>query len=238
MENMNDNDDHELGQAMNRLLNKEYYLEKQIKKTLQGLFEKFSDEFGIRIEFLDIALLIIFAHIDLLGRLYAGETSPKNTTKNAVLFMRKYLGEVDARYKEVSGLLYHMLRHGYVHVFTSKRIILENGEELDFTFSTSHKRLTHLSLKKSKENERSRNIVIYRMSLQVSQLYEDFLQAIDKYAYDIVHNQDISDRFEQSFMSRRIEDTEENLRKKKYNLESDFDYIYGQMPDSQYIALV
>ena len=228
------NDDAELVKAMQRLHNREYYLEKLIKNPLQETFKLLCDEHGLLDEFIDVVLLLIFAHIDLLGRLYAGEAYRRreNTTKNAVLFMEKYFGRVDERYKEVSGLLYHALRHGYVHVFTPKRIGLQNGEQLDFSFTTHHKNIKYLSLRKMKENEISGSAVIRRLNVHVSQLYQDLLIAIDKYAGDIACDQDISDRFRSSFISRRIEDTEEELRKKDSNLGSGFDYIYRQTPDS------
>jgi hypothetical protein len=227
------NKNQELGKAMRRLYNKEYYLERLIKNTMQVVFEKMSDEYGLLYEFIYSALLLIFVHIDLLGRLYAGSSSNKNTTKNAILFMREYLGRVDERYKEVSGLLYHALRHGIVHLFTSKRIKLKNGEELDFSFTTHNKKIKYLSLTKSKEKEITGSAVICRMSIHVSQLYKDLLLAIDEYADDIAHNQEISDKFQKSFESRRVEDTEEKLISKVKDLELDFKYIYNQMLDSQ-----
>ena len=223
------NDDAELAKAMQRLHNREYYLEKLIKNPLQETFKLLCDEHGLLDEFIDVVLLLIFAHIDLLGRLYAGEAYRRreNTTKNAVLFMEKYFGRVDERYKEVSGLLYHALRHGYVHVFTPKRIGLQNGEKLDFSFVSGGK-AQHLELKTMEETERAGSIKIHRLLVNVSKLFEDFNVAIDKYAEDIIHDQDTSDRFHKSFISRRIEDTEEELRK---NLNSGFEYIYRQMPD-------
>ena len=221
-------DNHKLGEAMNRLINREFHLEKIIKKPLQENFERLCDEDGLLSEFMDVA----FVHIDLLGRLYAGETSNKNTTKNAVMFMRKYFGRVDERYKEVSGLLYHALRHGYVHVFTPKRIELKNGEVLDFSFVSGGK-AQHLELKTMEEIELPENVKIHRWLVNVAKLYEDFIIAVDKYADDIVQHQEVSDTFWQSFKSRRIEDTEEGLRNRKgSNLDSDFEFIYRKIGDS------
>jgi hypothetical protein len=229
-------DDVELGKAMNRLFNKEFYLEKHIKKNLQEIFEKLSDEYGLRSEFIDTTLLLLFTHIDLLGRLYAGDTSNKKTAQNAIKFMREYLGKVDVRYKEISGLLYYSLRHGYVHLFTPKRMRLKNGEELDFSFTTHNKKIKYLSIKKREENEITGSVVICRISMHVSQLYEDLLLAIDKYAEDITHNQEISDKFGKSFESRRLGDTEEELIKKYPDLATDFTYIYRQTQDSSQIS--
>lgn len=224
-------DNHKLAQAMRRLLNKDY-LESHIKEPLVEKFKLLCGKYGLLDEFIDIALLLIFVHIDLFGRLYAGETYNKNTVKNAVKFMRDYLGKVDKNYIEVSGLLYHALRHGYVHVFSPKRIQLKNGEMLDFSFVSGGK-AQHLELKTMEETERSGSIKIHRLLVNVSKLYQDFIVAIDKYADDIVQDQEVSDNFWQSFESRRIEDTEERLRNKKgSNLDSDFEFIYRQIRDA------
>lgn len=225
--------DIKLARAMNRLLNKRY-LEDLIQKPLQETFKRLCGKYGLLDEFMYIVLLLVFVHIDLLGRLHAGESYNKRekTGKNAVLFMRKYLGRVDERYKEVSGLLYHALRHGYVHVFSPKRIQLKNGEMLDFSFVSGGK-AQHLELKTMEETEMHGKIKIHRWLVNVTKLFEDFIIAVDRYADDIVQHQGVSDRFWQSFESRRIEDTEERLRNKKgSNLDSDFEFIYRQISAS------
>ena len=225
--------DSEIARGMYRLLNRDY-LESHIKEPLQETFERLCNKYSLRDEFIDIVVLWIFVHIDLLGRLSAGEAynEREKTTKNAVLFMEEYFGRVDERYKEISGLLFHALRHGYVHILASKRIQLENGEVLDFSFVSGGK-AQHLELKMREETERSGSIKVHRLLVNVSKLFKDLLSAIDKYAEDIIRDQDISDNFWQSFKSRRIEDTEERLRNKKgSDLDSGFEYIYRQISDS------
>lgn len=220
------NDSRELGYAMSRLRNREY-LERYIKRPLQETYNRLCDEDGLLLECMDIALLLIFVHIDLLGRLYAGEayTGNKGTTKNAVIFMERYLGDVDKRYQEVSALLYHTLRHGYVHVFTPKRIQLHNGDGLDFSLSPYHRYTKHLSIRRMKENEN----VIKRWNIHVSQLFKDLIGAIDVYAEEINFNQDITDKFYKSFVARRIEDSEDKLRlKTSLDYNKGFDYIHSQ----------
>jgi hypothetical protein len=222
-------DSEELGRAMIRLQNRRY-LEKLIKSPLQETYNRLCDEDGLLHEFMDVVLLLTFVHIDFLGRLYAGQAYNRNTgtVQNAVQFMREYLGRVDNRYNEISGLLYHALRHGYVHVFTPKQIQLQNGEKLDFSFAPYHRKTKHLSVRKTNENEN----VIYRWSIHVSQLFNDLLSAIDKYAEDINYDQDISDRFHRSFVPRRIEDTEEKLRSRNdIDFIKGFEYIYRQTTD-------
>lgn len=232
---MAENDEYELVKAMRRLNNKEEYIEKLIKQPLQETYKLLCDKYGLLHEFMDIALLLIFVHIDLFGRLYAGESynRDRRTVQNAVLFMEDYFGKVDKRYKEISSLLYHALRHGYVHVYSPKRIKLQNGERLDFSFSPYNRKIEHLSLRKMIERELSGNVVINRWSVHVSQLFDDLVSAIDKYADDVAHDQDISDKFYMSFISRRIEDTEEKLRSRRdVDFNIGFDYILRQAKDN------
>lgn len=83
------------------------------------------------LESMDVAQVLIFIHINLLGYLYSGSDS----TINAVKFLREYLGKVDSRYQEVGGLLYHLLRHGLIHRFIHKRLKLSNGTILGFRYT-------------------------------------------------------------------------------------------------------
>jgi hypothetical protein len=178
-------------------------------------------------ECFDLLLLFIFTHIDLLGCLYKGKTS----SGNAVEFMREYLGRVDERYKEVSGLLYDGLRHGLVHLATPKRIQLQNGTTLDFSFRFAEKQQNHLKVAKKEEMERMGRINICRLSVNLYILYEDLLSAMDKYAEDIRHNQELSDIFWEAFETRRKPERakEEELLSRAYIQQSDFDFVRRQI---------
>ena len=90
----------------------------------------------------DVMMVLIFAHVNLFGYLCSGNDS----TVNAVKFFREYFGRVDARYKEVTGLLYHMLRHGWIHRFTPKRLKLNDGIILDFQYGYHINREQHLKM--------------------------------------------------------------------------------------------
>jgi hypothetical protein len=227
---MSENKDQELGYTMNRLLNKEYYLNKHLKKRLQEQINNLSDEYGIKTEFIDVALLLLVVHFDLMGRLVAGEISDKNTTTNAIAFMRKYLGQVDPRYKEISGILYHMLRHGYVHLFSPKRVTLKNNNIFDLSFCLGPDRQTHLDFTKRLETEwMEGKVVVYRMNVHVSQLYEDFISAFDTFGEEVFHDQKTSDKFEKSFKLHRVEGTKEGLNKDKSSLKQDFEFIYSHI---------
>ena len=164
------------------------------------------------LESMDVMMVLISIHINLLGYLYSG----KDKTPNAVEFLRKYLGMVDPRYKEVGGLLYDLLRHGWIHRFVPKRLKLDNGMILDFQYSFDTDRGRHLKMVEIQGAK--------RLNISVSLLYNDLLSAIDLFAKDIRNNQDLSKVFEGAFENRRKPEEENTLRHKKYN--RDLDFIY------------
>ena len=220
----------ELGEAMLRSVHADYLI-KYIEEPLEEVASSLQEENKMfRGGFIGIVLLLIFTHIDLLGYLYTGDTSIGRLSKNAVKFLREYLGRVDSCYKEVGGLLYDSLRHGYVHLFTPKRIQLKNGMIVDFSFATGGQRQDYLTVKKTEELQMSgQRVEIYRLLLYVSLLYEDLLSAIDKYAEDIRHNQALSDVFEPAFETRRNPQKEEDLLKKQHVQSSDFNFVRKQI---------
>ena len=219
----------EVGKALirsTRVTDFEEAIKKPLKESITSLLA--SDGLPLS-ESPNIILLLIFTHIDLLGYLYKG----KNSSSNSVEFMREYIGRIDTRYKEVGGLLYNALRHGYVHLATPKRMQLKNGMILDFSFGSAiaGKRQGHLKVTKREEIERVGKLEICRLFVNLSQLYEDLLSAMDKYAEDIRHNQVLSDIFWKAFETRRNPEKakEEKLLNKPYIQASDFAFVREQI---------
>lgn len=207
----------------------EQYLKEPLKESITPLLGSDGLPLSESTDPISPILLLIFTHIDLLGYLYKGrDPSP---SRDAVEFIREYLGRVDKRYEKVGGLLYDALRHGYVHLVTPKRILLKNGVILDFSFVTGGHPGKHLTVINEKEIEREGRLEIYRLFVNLSQLYEDLLSAMDIYAEDIRHNQDLSDVFQKSFETRRKPEKakEEVLLRKSYIQQSDFDFVREQI---------
>jgi len=238
MTNINQ-DKEEYAKAAVRHLHAEY-LKKYIKEPLEQTINPLLKDDGLLLldptnplllDPTDPVLLLIFTRIDLLGYLYTGDSSSRNSSKNAVQFIRDYFGKIDARYKEVGGLLYYALRHGFVHLSTPKRIQLKNEIILDFSFAPAGKPQYHLSVKEREEIERGEKLVICRLSVDLSQLYQDMLSAMDTYAEDIRHSQALSDTFWKAFEARRKpeKEKEEVLLRKSYIQDSDFAFIRGQI---------
>lgn len=221
----------ELGKAMTRSVHADY-LTKLVREPLEEIASSLQAEDKMfREESIDVVLLLIFTHIDLLGYLCAGGLSRRNLPEDAVKFLREYLGRIDPRYEEVGGLLYDTLRHGLVHLATPKRIVLKNGIVLDFSFTPAGRREEYLKVTKREEIERVGMIEICRLSIDLSQLYEDLLSAIDTYAEDIRHNQGLSDIYWAAFETRRKPEKakEEELLNKLHIRQSDFDFVREQI---------
>jgi len=217
----------EIAKAMRRQMNAEDVKE-YIKEPLEEMITPSEKEGTPRKMSDDLIMLSIFPYIDLLGYLYKGRSS----SINAVKFMREYLGRVDNRYQEVSGLIYDALRHGYIHLATPKRVKLRDGKVLDFLFIRSGKREEYLKVKKMQEVQRTgAREDVYRLSLDLPLLYRDLLSAIDKYAEDIREKQELSDTFREAFETRRKPEKakEEELLNKPYIQQSDFDFVRAQI---------
>jgi hypothetical protein len=120
-------------------------------------------------------------------------------------------------------LLYIALRHGYVHLYTPKRIQLENGDSLDFSFVSSGK-AKHLTVKTREEHGGSSNIKVHRMLINVTKFFEDFLTAVGNCAEDICLYNAPSDRFKKAFESRRIV-TEVQLKNRNVIKASDLTFL-------------
>ena len=212
MEN-SDWDEQAIAKGMQRLSN-EARVKEHIKEPLEEMVTPLLK--GGEVPFLEatgVAEVLLFIHINLLGYLYSGSDS----TVHAVKFLREYLGRVDPRYKEVGGLLYDLLRHGWVHRFTPKRLKLDNGVLLDFQYSLDMNRGDHIKIVEI--------VGAKRLLISLSLLYRDLLAAIDLFANDIRSNQDLSDVFQEAFQARRQPEEENVLRKKSYD--RDLDFIYG-----------
>jgi len=217
----------EIAKAMRRQMNAEYVKE-YIKEPLEEMITPSEEEGTPRGISDDLIMLSIFPYIDLLGYLYKGRSS----SINAVEFMREYLGRVDNRYQEVSGLIYDALRHGYIHLATPKRVKLRDGKVLDFLFIRSGQREEYFKVTKMQELQRTGvRVDIYRLSLDLPLLYKDLLSAIDKYAEDIREKQELSDTFREALETRRKPEKakEENLLNKPYIQQSDFDFVRAQI---------
>ena len=218
-------DEEEIVKGMHRITNAERVIE-YVKEPLQEIIHNEGERTFLTASD-DLLMLTVFTYINLLGYLYKGS----DESKYAVEFIREYLGRIDPRYAEVGGLLYDGLRHGLIHLATPKRIELQDGKILDFSFHRSGQREDYLKIVKMPEKQSAGAIVdIFRLTLDIPLLYRDLLSAIDKYTEDIRVNQELSDVFNVAFETRRKPEKEKKLlHDKSYVQDSDFAFIREQM---------
>ncbi len=125
----------------------------------------------------------VFAEIDGLGKLYAGERGTRNTVENAIRFAKDYLGRLDSRYRSLYGLLVDMYRHGLAHTHLTKSFRFRDPANRWITVGwamtdeASH-RDQHLTIEDG-------TVRFYRLWLHIPRLIEDTLAAIREYGLDL-----------------------------------------------------
>jgi hypothetical protein len=137
----------------------------------------------------------VFAEIDGLGKLYAGERGTTNTVENAILFATEYLGRVDGRYRDLYGLLVDMYRHGLAHTHLTKSIRFRDPAKRWVTIGwamTDEKahRSRHLTVEQGEAR-------FFRLWLHIPKLVEDTLKAIRGYRSDLRKKGRLSSLFKQ-----------------------------------------
>lgn len=120
---------------------------------------------------------IIFPEIDGLARLRYGYVKNRWNSKLPVQFMREYFPI--KQYKEISGFIYNVFRHGLVHSHWPKMMIISNKVVgWSMTISSQKDNLlekVHLTCPDPKKNH---------LNLNAWEFYEDFLASIDNYVKD------------------------------------------------------
>ena len=207
----------EVGKALLRSI-EENRVEDYIKKPLEEIIAPLQRGDVIDpLLSMDVIMVLIFIHIDLMGYLYTG----RNSSKNAVKFIREYLGKIDVRYKEVGGLIYHALRHGWIHRYTPKTLRLRDGTILGFQFGSDTDRQRHLSQIVDTTIVKGAKV----LHVSISLLYSDLLSALDSFAKDIRSNQQLSCVFKKAVEKRGETENEKDIRRRGYIEDSDFDFI-------------
>jgi hypothetical protein len=161
-------------------------------------------------------MALFFCQVEFLGCLYSGERNNQALAKNAVKFIRQYLGRVNPRYKEIGGLLYHVYRHGSVHDLRPKTVELENGVILNWEISSGsgyYPSGKHLTGWQSNGTA----------ALQVDEhlLCNDLVAAVDLFYADLCSDQQLREGFEAVVKTLK---KPEKLKKKGI-YESDFEFI-------------
>lgn len=166
-------------------------------------------------------MALFFSYVEFLGYLYKDGEKGENLSKNAVDFLREYFGRVNPKYREVGGLLYHIYRHGNIHQLKPKRIRLKDGTIVTWSIGSGTGDLSdpwHLT------GYKLDGAVVLKVS--ENSLCNDLASAIDSYYEDLCKNAELRKNFEEAREALDNPETEDQIRRKrKYVLDSDFDFI-------------
>lgn len=217
-------DEEAIAKGMKRLRNAERVVE-YVKAPLEEAIH-FEGERAFLVASDDLLILLVFSYINFLGYLYKG----RDEAICAVDFIRDYLGKIDQRYVEVGGLLYVVLRNGMFHRVTPKRIKLQDGKILDFSFHRARRREDSFKIEKWPESRKTGEATgIYKLALNIPLMYRDLLSAIDKYIEDIRDCQELSDTFSRALETRRKPERVESFLGRNYTQDSDIDLVMKQI---------
>lgn len=183
--------------------------------TALEIYFKHASDTGEGIGFWAIPRML-FPEIDGLGSFYAGDTEPKNNSKNAVAFMREYFGRINPRYKEISGFIYHVYRNSLIHSHYPKNVVLTDDKKIFWMFGLNVSTVHHL---------KSSNNVLY---IDCQAFYEDFLKTSDYYIKDFDDSskqKELMRNFETAYNLMHEDIKKEQMIKKSYIKDTDLNYF-------------
>lgn len=165
-------------------------------------------------------LRMLFPEIDGLGRLRYGRTIEKGVSGDAVKFMREYFPRPE--YKQISGFIYNVYRHGLLHSHYPKQMIIDGrnrGWAVNFRLTGQEVPL-HLKFMINSTKE--------QLSIDGQAFYEDLLSAIDKYIQDFSDSKkepELQTNFRAAYQSMVAPEKEAIARKRSFIQNSDFDFF-------------
>ena len=147
-------------------------------------------------------LRIIFPTITFLGTLYKGN----DLSRNAVSFMRAYMGKADPKYRHLSDLIYTVYRHGLMHTHMPK--VFELDEKF-VGWKITYDDDKHLKVFKSKTE--------VSIPISPNRLFKDLLRALKGYIGDFDDprkNEELLKNFKEGFagMSAVLDQSELSVR--------------------------
>lgn len=170
--------------------------------------------------------LLVFSMTDYLGSLYKGS----NSSRNAVSFMRDYFSRSNKAYKDCSGLLYFVYRHGLTHQRIPKLTQLKLKGERMSCYITNTATTRHLKGFRM-QNKSAKGLVICTKSL-----VEDLMKAVEEYEADLLANtplgRTLRKQFSIAYKDSRIFHKENFLLvnpKIRYLTIKDFNFIREQL---------
>lgn len=166
---------------------------------------------------------LVFTLIEYLGRLRYGYVREDRGSIRAVWWIKKYLGDVNKRYKKTGGLLFDMLRHGPIHTREPKKYLFALNKGFTWEIVKAERNREHMFL------PNGRNFVI-----SLDQLVEDLESAIDNFWKDLDASTKLQIKFSNAYWKMRKPQwvpwllNRRNKNHKRY-LRKEFEYIKKEL---------
>jgi len=168
------------------------YLRNHLQKSLKDDFFPAYEAFKVKGVGFFALPRIVFPYITFLGTLYGG----KDSSKNAVDYMNKYLSKVNQKYsnKELCDFIYRVYRHGLAHTNMPK-VVSEEGKVYGWRLEFDENQ--HLMVDKT-PNIYGKSAIL---SISPKNLANEVISSIDEYINDLQIGLASFDNFKMGFLS-------------------------------------
>lgn len=165
---------------------------------------------------------LLFPEIDGLGRLRYGDVRSSGDSRCPAQFMREYFPKPE--YREISGFIYNVYRHGLIHSHWPKRMIIDNKIR-EWVIILSNDSQIHLEFSDKDKT---------RLNISAKDFCEDFIKAIEKYINEFDDDNalqvyKLTRKFSITYYKIHEPEKEEDVRKskskRKYILDADFNFF-------------
>lgn len=155
----------------------------------------------------------IVCMIDFLGALYSGFDSTKDyrdinkkkgkriaSSEKALKFIQEIFGEIDPNYKDNGKYLIEMYRHGLVHLFQPKQLLLNDGKILQW-LSYKGGRNGDIEVRSGWVVKNATHLLMvsdsgsFFLPVSIRILYNDLLTAIDIYLEKLKKSKELQDKW-------------------------------------------
>ena len=116
-------------------------------------------------------------------------------------FVTDYMGRIDSRYSEIGKTLYESLRHGIVHMYETKKVVIGN-KTIDFVISWRDRK--HFSVDPSK----------LEINLNVPKMLEELKEAFETYVQELKNNGQRRDVFRGKMRERATTNAKDKKEEK------------------------
>lgn len=164
------------------------------------------------------SLRLIFPILEHMSALYFGTIRQGALSKNLRDYIYDYLGKINPLYKECSGFLVYLYRHGLMHQCQPK-LLKHKNKMIEWKLSYNEPKQFQLRCISYKN--------YYRFHLSIDKFLEDVLKSIDLYEKDCVNNtKDARNKCKKGLEEmEEVLEIKEVIKRKDWLTEEDFLFL-------------